>query len=408
MCVKPSMKINSLTGNLFPNKIMDFTELPNLKCVMCGIPLLKKSEVDSFIRRVCRQNASMPSEKSISSYLDTMYYQKGCRTDLLPIMESYAKKYPDKSFGEIFAMPEVLEPHLKISHEYFAKSFEKNRPLFELMEEKINASPKLKEKLAELHKKAVNISIGNHSDFVKRYLILKLYSELENEIGVIRTSKLLEYAKQIPLMSGSPDLALCHMAGKSDAHIMQGFLSSVTPMKKRIVPTDGHGVFVCQPCATEAGYVPFSSLFTLFPKMFSNIQEQLNQIISALAGGHLQGHGDYPKVLQRLVAAATDGKRILNLSNYNYRKGEIVRKASVPLTAKDIKAKKQKKLERLKNVLMRETPDTVKKYIKLAQQHQEELVMREGVSAQQLKAQSDYIAFLKKVYILVLKRDKLI
>ena len=105
---KTNMEIKSLTNNTFGKKITQFTELPGLKCVMCANPLLSMKEVDAFIHRVCGQNASMPSSQSITRYWDTLCYQKSTKSELLGYMENYAKKYPDKTFGEIFELPEVL------------------------------------------------------------------------------------------------------------------------------------------------------------------------------------------------------------------------------------------------------------------------------------------------------------
>ena len=402
------MRIGNISQNSFGQKTRLFTELPGLKCVMCGGSLLKMSEIDAFVNKVCGREAKMPSSKSINFYLSTMWHQKTSKLGLLSIMEEYAKKYPDKSFGEIFALPEVLNHHLQKCHAYYAETFEKNRPLFELMEKNLHLSPEQKTKLAELHKKAVNISISNRSDELKRYLIRQNYAQFQREISGTATAKIIEYASRMPLLPSSPDLALAHMAGKSDTHIMQGFLCSVTPMKKLINPNDGHGIFMCQHCASDAGTAPFSSLFYIFPKMFSNIQEQLNTIISYLARGELKGHGDYPKVLQRLISEATKGEKVLSLGKYAHQRRKIAQIASIPKSPQEIERLKQARAKRFENILLRETPDKIKGYIINAERNKRNLLAKEGVTQEQIKDCDRTITLLRKIYIQLLRRDKLI
>ena len=267
-------------------------------------------------------------------------------------------------------------------------------------------TPEQKQKMAEFHKKAINISIGNYSDNVKRYLIMQNYAGLQNEIGGTASATIIKYAKKIPLSPGSPDLLWCHMAGKSDARIMQGFLSGVTPTRKTIDPKVGHSIFICQNCATEAGFVPFKSLFYLFPNMFKNIQEQLNTIITALANGHLKGHADYPVVLKKLISAATNGEKVLNLDLYSKNRRAILNNV-VPVSASEMASRLASKKKRYETILLREKPETVKTFLITAERNKKRM-LQSGASEEQIKHCNDYIVLLRKIYIQLLKRDGLL
>lgn len=401
------MEINKLNQNSFGKNIVKLAEIPGLRCALCNSPLLRASEVDAFIRKVCGEKSSMPSGQSIARYMDTMCYQKAAKMELLSKMEHYAKLYPDKSFGEIFAMPDVMEHHLQASNAYFAANYEKSSPLFKSMEKNLNLSPEQKEKLTELHRNAVKIAIGNMPDGVKRYLIMQNYGAFQSEIGGIRVAKMQEYASRIPLLPGCPDSMLYHMRGKTDASIMQSFLSSVTPRKKRIELKDGNGFVICQPCSSVVDLIPFKSLFYVFPDMFKNLQNQLNTIITALAKGDLRGHGDYPKVLQRLVAQATEGERILDLGKYTRNRKQIVQRSSQPLCKAEIEQIKQDNLKRYENILLRESPDKLKELLISAEKTKREMIAR-GAQPAEIKSEEKRINLLRKVYIALLRRDKLI
>ncbi|MCR4881443.1 MAG: hypothetical protein K6A44_05775 [bacterium] len=404
MIFKMSMEILGVTKNTFGHRVIQFTNLAGLRCAMCGIPMYRMGEIDNFVSRFGRQDTSMPARQSISRYIDAVYFQKPNNTDLLSTMEIYAGKYPDKSFGEIFAKPEVMTHHLQKSREYYEKGYIANKQIFEFMEENLKLTPEQKEKLAEFHKKAVNISIGNFPDKVKKYLIAKNYADFQSEAGIDATATIQECTKKFQTFPACPDFAILQMAGKSDAHIMQELLNSVTPTKKLINPKDEHGIFVCRPCATASEYAPFSSLFYLFPNMYSNIQRQLDKIITCLANGHLNGQGDYPQIIQRLVAEATHGKRILNLNRYNpFKRGTAPQVQASP-TLQKVGHKKHNKAKRIEEILLNEPPARVRWFLVDAEQLKRKLIAQ-GVSPEQIKAQDAYIERLKKIYVLSLRRS---
>lgn len=276
------------------------------------------------------------------------YYAKE-EVEIINTMAKYAEKYPDKTFSEIFSMPEVFNFHLENIRNYKnsrlpkvnkimkdISNLAKQLPTDEQDEVKIIEddvvrplidriffNPYMRNKNNEI---LTDIYTGQqlyrenyaYRTETKKINILNQYADLwEHSSRPDIMKKIYKLAEQLPFDTSLVDFFILDSVkkDKTDRDIIWSLLNEVSTSYDHIIPRskDGsndlsNGLRVHKYCNEERDVIPYSIFCNYKVDLNENIQKQISKISSLITHEKLLNSDDYPVSLKENMLEASNGK----------------------------------------------------------------------------------------------------
>ncbi len=285
-------------------------------------------ELDIFykIADTCETSFRKSSE-SIVLFKKTMPYLNNNEQKVVKTLEALSEKYPNETFEQILKKEEVIGKYLTIKE----KSLEKHKTacnvIFDKMKKLLGEIPSENEAiLTQTNERAISISAGKQDKTMKKYLLGEIYKDIMSLVETpSEREKFAELTKSIPLLEVTPERIIADYAGKNDIAIMKSLLSNSHSQYTQIiqrVENNGsrpieNGIQMCLKCHAERKKLSLEKLGELYPEFVKNLQNQIDRIISFVAGKQLPEYKNYPSNVKKILSEASGGKLNISLKKLN-------------------------------------------------------------------------------------------
>lgn len=260
-------------------------EISHIHCPLCAEEMLSRAERGSFFTGLREVTGKiLPSSKSIDVFRKAMRFLSPEGVNFVMIMGDYARKYPDKTFGEIFKLPEVMARHMQKKQQQNERYNKRYSAVFNQIKSLLGIPENVEEDFVrKVDRHVRHIATSQGSDLIKRYKIAQRTQPLEQFITdgkKLQTFKKL--VAKIPLEMPKEDKLLCDYAQDNDFDIMQNLLRnrSVTYHYIDAVSKNDKSkkVCMCEKCNYETGGLPLAETFKIYPEFRENLKRYLMEI----------------------------------------------------------------------------------------------------------------------------------
>ena len=258
--------------------------------------------------------------------------------EILKVMDAYSLKYPDKTFAEIFNMPEVLQYHREIAELDKKYSSAKRIEVFkQLRDFGQKLAPADRKALQDTNTKAMGVlNCEFFEPDIKKGLIDDLYKDFARGAKTHFWRKnLMKIVDEFPVTGHTPDSFIVHCAEskKTDKDIITYFAKSLQATYEHFIPRSKEGadikeniIILCGKCNHRRSNLPYPFFLRFAPEMMNNLQKQFNKIITFIKHGKLIGYDDYPIVMKENVLTGSDNLIRLQIRDYlDFRKERAVK-----------------------------------------------------------------------------------
>ena len=264
----------------------------------------------------------------------TPYYEwyNNYNKETLSTLNIYFQKYPKKSFVEIFNIPDVIIHHSNAYNANKNAEFSQRIAIFKALK---NLYPQMSSSEIKSIQKinSTVLEILNNSYYkphIKKLLIEDLYNSfadtlqdksLKNEINNL--------ISRIPCGESNIVHSFIYnfvKENKTDMDLVRYFVEELRATFEHIVAkskkgTDepSNGIMLCKQCNNERADIPYPQFLKVHPEMKSNLQKQINKVITFIKHGKLIGYDNYPEEVKPVLLNASDNFlkiRIRNLLKY--------------------------------------------------------------------------------------------
>lgn len=259
-------------------------------------------------------------------------------SEILKVMEAYSLKYPDKTFAEIFNMPEVLQYHREIAELDKEHSCAKRIEVFKQLRvfgQKL--TPVDRKSLQDANTKAMGVlNCEFFEPDIKKGLIGDLYKDFARGAKTHFWRKnLMKIVDELPVTGRTADSFIIHCSEskKTDKDIITYFAKSLQATYEHFIPRSKEGadikeniIILCGKCNHRRSNLPYPFFLRFAPEMMNNLQKQFNKIITFIKHGKLIGYDDYPIVMKENVLNGSDNLIRLQIRDYlDFRKERAVK-----------------------------------------------------------------------------------
>ena len=248
--------------------------------------------------------------------------------ELLFYMDFYAKQYPKNTFSEIFNKPEVWGYHDKIARarkNLFLAQRERAMQRLDGLEKYVPQAPHVQkcfEKVKLLTKSV--ISDKNKQSKTKRMELENIYTRFLGSFNSKKVEhKFWNVVNDLPFNTQTADNLLLNMRRCTDTEIVRQIADNVTSTFEHIVPASKggsakshNGLCFCRSCNQERATVAYTVLLGKFPEFATNVQKQMNRVITFITHGKLPSYEDYPKGVKKTLLDVTNQKLRINIKKY--------------------------------------------------------------------------------------------
>ena len=277
--------------------------------------------------------------------------------EIIDTLKNYAEKYPDKSFHEIFRLPEVFNFHLGNIRNYKSSRLsevdkimsaiqslsaqlpkheqeeirvienEVVRPLINRVYRNSYIRSENNEKLKDYYT-GKQLSKNNYAlrTLTKRINILSQYDDLlrhSSKPDVVK--KIRALAEKLPFKTDLVDFYILDSVknSKTDKDIIWDLLNLVANSYDHIIPRSkngsndlSNGLRVHKVCNEERDVIPYSVYSDYRLDLNQNLQKQISTISSLITHEKLLDNDDYPIILAESMSEASNGKIQINTSKF--------------------------------------------------------------------------------------------
>lgn len=258
--------------------------------------------------------------------------------EILKVMDAYSLKYPDKTFVEIFNMPDVLQYHREIAELDKKQSSAKRIEVFkQLRDFGQKLSPADRKALLDTNTKAMGVlNCEFFEPDIKKGLIDDLYKDFVRGAKTHFWRKnLMKIVDELPVTDRTADSFIIHCSEskKTDKDIITYFAKSLQATYEHFIPRSKEGadikeniIILCGKCNHRRSNLPYPFFLRFAPEMMNNLQKQFNKIITFIKHGKLIGYDDYPIVMKENVLNGSDNLIRLQIRDYlDFRKERAVK-----------------------------------------------------------------------------------
>lgn len=276
---------------------------------------------------------------------------------LVDTLTRYAEKYPDKTFSEIFSMPEVYKFHSQNLFNHKSNISSKVETIMKKINNLAVQLPEHEQDEISIIEKEVVMPIINKVYFspfmksedgeilmdiytgkpiheknfyikalTKKVLILSQYEDLlKHSSNPKIMEKILNAAKELPFETNYADFFIvdCKKSGDTDREIIWKILEEVSNSFEHIVPKSknganlqSNGLRVHKSCNNERDIIPYDLFAKYKPEIVKNIQKQINIISSFILHGKLTDNDTYPLKIKKTIEKASKNKITIPLDNF--------------------------------------------------------------------------------------------
>lgn len=302
-------------NNYIPPKSAEekgFRNLEHLHCAVCGDEMMLKRTQESVTKQLFDENGNvLPASKSISVFRQTIPYLPIEEANVVILMEKYAKKYPNKTFEEIFQLPEVTNPLLK-KKEKKEKAYQTKFDKFFKKIEKLlpDLSEVPKEELEIFKARLIYNGYSKKSIEMKKYTTRKIINEFAEKTGIEdkkTIENLLKIGEKLPYQKPDETKLICEYIGKKDTAILQSLLRNhLSTIRHFGAPTDSYTMLcLCERCNIETGNLTLKEMLEQFKNMTENIRKYVIDITNRLLVKDIGVNKDYPDKFQKFFKEET-------------------------------------------------------------------------------------------------------
>ncbi len=301
-------------------------KLKGIKCPYFGVEMLSGSDVARIEKRLDACKNVKEAVRVLSKY--TRYMQDTEKKIYKRFVQA-AKIFPEKT------LPECLqswydEAIVKLKLEEF-------NVLDDVDKISLMLSP---ENALAVHAKTTRcrqvILENKKEDTFKRKILLMSLDEIEpkegeNERNVLE--KLKDRAVYLPTSGTSENAFIVKYADRTQQEVAKRIVRPSVATIEHIQPnslegenTIGNFLLASAGANTMRSNMPLYKFIEMYPSIPKKCQDYIEQIINCIHRGWLKGNETYPYKVQKKLAEESDGKIILNLTNYKYSADEAKQK----------------------------------------------------------------------------------
>ena len=377
--------------------ISDIRDIPGLTCARCGEKMLSRQEFNDYIKKfvvgastalkspifdkirnskafqmieeIAKAHPRTPVSKLISENLETDAIEgtesdkirqfviaesdKMCKKspqtldllerinaglsekkqEMLKYMALYASKYPDKTFAEIFASPEVSKT-LQQAEECEKFVYDNNIADFFDQVAKLVEGNESAEKIKNVTLDAIMVAMSMHFPTKTKQIYIKfkfdnLYKEIDDKV---LTEKLNALVQNIPYLEFSPFASLKKYCNEcDDMKIVNDFVEEASATWDHIIPSSKGGTYSTENgtcmhkhCNKARATIPYYAINEIDPNFIKNIQKQMNRIMGYITHGILITKDRLPQQVNETLKYISYGKMRLNIRNFLKNEQKII------------------------------------------------------------------------------------
>lgn len=247
--------------------------------------------------------------------------------EILCTLNNYSLKYPNKTFAEIFKMPEVIK--------YHSKQFDKNQK--SEMKQRIaifkglrNLYPKMTaQEIREIQsvnsKALVVINNEYYKPHIKKLLVEELYKDYSSKLQDNLKPEIMNYVSRIPCGESNivhRFITEAYRANKTDMDIVEYFIRELQATFEHIIAKSkngpdhiSNGIMLCKQCNVERSDISYLQYLKIHPEMRANLQKQINKVITFIKHGKLIGYDNYPVEVKPVLLKASDNFLKIRINN---------------------------------------------------------------------------------------------
>ncbi len=248
--------------------------------------------------------------------------------EVISILEVYSLRYPDQTFSEILHKPEIIKYHkenVKIESLKYKTLQNKAQRNFLSIAKHLH--------LEELHNfntlytNILKIITIPHSTNQVRFEMLlntfEKYKRVATNLDPKILKKISTAIQKFPIENFSTSQKILSMVSKNDANIIENLLSYLQVSFEHVIPKSrqgskdkGNGICLHMICNKNRGVLPYTLINRIYPDFQSNLQKQINTVISYIKGGRLLTYEEYPQQIKKTMLYATHQNIRINIKKY--------------------------------------------------------------------------------------------
>ena len=306
-----SFRSSTSNGNVL-KKLKDIT------CPYTGIKMITGSMLAQIEGKLDKANTAKKAVTVLKKYKK---YMQPTEKIIFEKFENYAKTSPDGNFQECLK-------------QLYGESFTKLQlEEFYVLDDVDKISAKLSPKTElEIRKKTTRcrevILANNPGDTFKRKTLLSSLEEVKpqkDELNILEELK--DRAIYLPTSGSSENAFVVKYAPRTHNEIAKRLIRVSLATIEHIVPDSLGGgnilsnFMLASASANNArSNMPLTKFIDMHPNIPKNCQKYINEIIGAIKSGKLKRHDSYPFDLKETLKDASNGRIVLDLSDYKIKK----------------------------------------------------------------------------------------
>lgn len=238
--------------------------------------------------------------------------------EIFEIMDTYALRYPNNTFAEIFNKPEVAAYHAELLDLAKKENSARRIDVFKSLSEFGKTLPP-KDLRALQQANTDTMTVLNTEFFqphIKKELINDIYKNfIANAESRISKKKLFAIVDRLPTKNYGAEgfITSCVNDKKSDLDIIKLFLDDIQATYEHYKAKSKNGtdakeniIILCGKCNRERANLPYPFFLRFHPEMMQNLQKQFNKIMTFIRHGKLKGYDDYPIDIKQNILEGSD------------------------------------------------------------------------------------------------------
>ncbi len=247
--------------------------------------------------------------------------------EILSTLNRYSLKYPNKTFAEIFSMPEVIKYHTNQFDKNQKAEMKQRIAIFKALR---NLYPKMTaqeiREIQSVNSKALAV-INNeyYKPHIKKLLVDELYKDYSSKLQDNLKREIMNYISRLPYGESNIVHRFIAEAGKynkTDMDIVEYFIRELQATFEHIVAKSkngsdsiSNGIMLCKQCNGERADISYPQYLKIHPEMKVNLQKQINKVITFVKHGKLIGYDDYPIDVKDVLLNSSDNFLKIKIRN---------------------------------------------------------------------------------------------
>ena len=149
------------------------------------------------------------------------------------------------------------------------------------------------------------------------------YKRVATKLDPKILKKISTAIQKFPIENFSTSQKILSMTSKNDADIIENLLSDLQVSFEHVIQKSrqgskdkGNGICLHRKCNRSRGTLPYTLIDRIYPDFQSNLQKQINTVMSYIKGGRLLTYEDYPQQIKKTMLYATHQRIRINIKKY--------------------------------------------------------------------------------------------